>query len=249
MKQLLTLVLAVVMLCSCTAAEPEETAAEIPEKNIIRTFGVKDNSLTSYIVDFNNLEYITELSTQIMMLKVLSRDSAEAGEIGTLNFRYTAEIIEIYHDTSGDFEVHDEIRFSSNEGMIKAKDAAELFKGSARAQKLGILQGSYSDNDYIASTNYNAVPIEVGKTYIVYLSDEYLESDGCYTDIGRSYLYEIDEDNVRMGYRDPEIIKTEDIIAQIKADLEKRTGRADEIGASAYKKEITDAVLAASAEE
>ena len=87
MKQLLTLVLAAVMLCSCTAAEPDMPAAEIPEKNIIRTFGVKDNSLTSYIVDFNNLEYITELSTQIMMLKVLSRDSAEAGEIGASAYK------------------------------------------------------------------------------------------------------------------------------------------------------------------
>lgn len=251
MKKFICLLLAAVLLCSCAAETlPEETAAEtvVPEKNIIRTFGVRDNSLASYIVDFNNLEYITELSTQVMMLKVLSRDDAEAGEIGTLNFQYTAEIIEIYLDTSGEFEIHDEIRFSSNEGIMKAKDAAKLFEGSARAQKLGILQGEYTENDYIVSTNYNAVPIETGRTYIVYLSDEYLESDGSYTDIGRSYLYEIDNDNAYMGYREPESQKTEDIIAQIKEDLENRTGRVDEIGPKAYRSEITDAVLAQSAE-
>lgn len=245
-------IILILIFSSCQNAElNSDTINEItePEKIIIRTFGVKDNSLASYIVDFNNLEYITELSTQIMMLKVLSMDEAEVGSLGNLNFQYTAEIMEIYLDTSGNFEVHDEIHFASNEGMMKAKDAAKLFEGSARAKKLGILQGEYADNEYIASSNYNAVPIEVGKTYIVYLSDEYLESDGSYTDIGRSYLYEVNTTNARMGYEDPiETKQTNDIISQIKEDIQNRTGRVDEIGPKAYRSEITDAVLAQSAE-
>ena len=243
----------VLLLTSCQNTKLiSDASADVldPEIKIVRTFGVKDNSLSSYIVDFNNIEYITELSSQIMMLKVISMDEAEVGSLGNLNFQYTAEIMEIYLDTSGDFEVHDKIHFASNEGMMKAKDAAKLFEGSARAQKLGILQDEYSDNEYIASSNYNAVPIEVGKTYIIYLSDEYLESDGSYTDIGRSYLYEVNTTNARMGYENPiETNTTNDLISQIKEDIQSRTGRVDEIGPSAYRKEITDAVLAASAEE
>ncbi len=42
-------------------------------------------------------------------------------------------------------------------------------KNNATAKKLNILQGEYNDNEYITSSTWDAVPIEVGKTYIMFI--------------------------------------------------------------------------------
>ena len=61
--------------------------------------------------------------------------------------------------------------------MVTAKEAAAMVKDTLRAKKFGILQGEYADNEYIRCSTWGAIPIEVGKSYILFLTDEYYEKD------------------------------------------------------------------------
>ncbi len=117
--------------------------------------------------------------------------------------------------------------------------AAELIADTPRAKKLGILQGEYTDEDYIISSTWNAIPVEVGNCYLMYLDDDYLVSEGVYAESGRSYLYEYHDQVVYSG-RD--MIKIEsslsEILETVSGYISMRTGRADEIGDTAYMMEL-----------
>ena len=146
--------------------------------------------------------------------------------MGQINFKYSVKVLDIIMDVDDSLKIGDTITVSSSEGIMKASEAAELVKDDPVAKKLNILQGEYSDNEYITSSTWDAVPIEVGKTYIMFITDRYLETEGLYSESGRSFLFECDNS------------KTDDIIEKIKAQAALRTGRADEVGASQYMTEL-----------
>ena len=96
----------------------------------------------------------------------------------------------------------------------------------------------------------DAIPIEVGKRYLIYMSDEYLASEGVYAEDGYSYLYEIDGNTVRYGMDALTDSRTpEELIAAVEAQIASRTGRADEIGSSQYIDELGKAQAAAQREQ
>ena len=173
-----------------------------------------------------------------MMVEVLSADSIEVKGKEHLSFRYTAEVKEIYLDARDAFDVGSTFSFSSGNALMKARDAAKLLESSDKALQYGILQGEYGPDDYIRSSASDVVPIEVGSTYILYFSDHRLEKSGSYTVMGLD-KYLCKGQKVYTGYdKVLSDTSTAELIAQIRRDIEARTGRADEIGSDAYLEEV-----------
>ena len=72
--------------------------------------------------------------------------------MGQINFKYSVKVLDIIMDVDGSLKIGDTITVSSSEGIMKASEAAELVKDDPVAKKLNILQGEYSDNEYITSS-------------------------------------------------------------------------------------------------
>jgi len=234
------LMLLTVVLISCENSVSSDMSAETEEERVIvKTLGYVDLTMGSPIADVNSLDVITELSTQTVLCSIESVEKISTTEMNFLNFNYNVKILDIYMDTNDRLEIGDVIPVSTSEGIIKANEAAEMFKYSSRAQKYGIVQGDYADNEYFVSSVWNAIPIEVGKQYIMYLTDEYLETDGVYAEGGRQFLYEYTEQNV-YSTRDRIPESTDQVIEKIKSHIANRTGRADEIGYYPYLDELAE---------
>ncbi len=217
-----------------------EPAYTKPQRNIVETFGYIE-PMGDMIADVNNYEAITELSSQIVLCEIKDLVDVTVTEIGLFSFRYDIEILDILLDVGDRLQIGDTVQITSSEGILKAVDAAELIADTPRAKKLGILQGEYSDDDYIIASTWDAIPVEVGNCYLMYLDDDYLESEGVYAESGRSYLYEYHDQVVYSG-RD--MIKNEsslsEILETVSGYISMRTGRADEIGEAAYLLELQD---------
>lgn len=235
---LLALMMLLFMMSSCVTTSVS-TNDSIDDKIIVEEFGYVTPSMSSQIADVNNLEAVTELSSHIIKCKVISLDDIKYTDINIFNFEYSVEIIDILLDVNDSLDIGDVIPVTSSEGIIKATDAAALIKDTPRAQKLGILQGEYQENEYITSSTWDAIPIEVGKTYIMFVTDRYLADEGVYSESGRSFLYEVSEQTVfssrtmSMNER-----STNDLLDDIFSQIELRSGRVDEVGASQYMREL-----------
>jgi len=208
------------------------------QRNIVETYGYIE-PMGSQIADVNNYEAITELSSQIVLCEVKNLLDVSVTDIGLFSFRYEIVISDIFLDVGDRLEIGDTVQITSSEGILKAADAADLIADTPRAKKLGILQGEYTDEDYVISSTWNAIPIEVGNCYLMYLDDDYLETEGVYAESGRSYLYEYHDQSVYSG-RD--MIKNDSTLTEIMETvggyISTRTGRADEIGDTAYMLEL-----------
>lgn len=218
---------------------PEMDDSVINDRIIVEEFGYTEMSMGMRIADINNLEAITELSSHVILGKVTGIEDITYTEIGQFSFQYTVEVVDILMDARDSMTIDDVLSVTSAEGILKARDAAAMVAGTSRAKKLGILQGEYADNEYILSSMYDAIPIEVGKTYLMFLTDEYLENEGVYAESGRMFLYEIDGQTVHSGRAMTlSEASADNVIDTILAQIAQRTGRADEIGSSAYMLEL-----------
>ena len=244
MKHTFLFIIIVTLLFSSVACASDEvyksdettfTTAET-ERVYVERFGFSEITMASSIADLNTIEAVTELSSQVVICEILSLDKNFFTETGSLSFEYSVEIKEILFDVNDRLSVGDVIGISTSEGIIPASTAAELLKDDERAKKLGILQeDSYAANEYIISSQWDAIPIEIGKTYLMYLTDAYLEKDHLYAESGRQFLYEIDGESIySSGKMTKESRSYEKLIADIKKHLNARTGRADEIGRNDY---------------
>lgn len=222
-QKILPVIAAMIITCVMSSCG---NASKADERVIVKEFGYSAQSMTSEVADVNNLEAVTELSSQAIKCEIVSLDDASVNEMGQINFKYSVKVLDIIMDVDDSLKIGDTITVSSSEGIMKASEAAELVKDDPVAKKLNILQGEYSDNEYITSSTWDAVPIEVGKTYIMFITDRYLETEGLYSESGRSFLFECDDSN------------TDDIIEKIRAQAQLRTGRAVEVGASQYMNEL-----------
>lgn len=198
-----------------------------------------ENVVGTYLADYNTLEAVTELSSQFVKCRINKTNHVEYTDTNRLSFEYEVEILDIYLNIDNRIAIGDVIRVVSSEGMMKAREAAALLDES-RAEKLGILREElYLEDEYVTSSAWDAIPIEVGKTYLMFLTDDYLETEGVYVESGLSYLYEYDDQTVycrnRMFVSD---LTTGEILSQMQAQIEKRTGRADEVGRQQYLVEL-----------
>lgn len=239
-NKVISIILASLMLMSMmSSCEMMSNKNDKTERVIVEEFGYITPSMSSQIADVNNLEAVTELSSHIIKCKVVSLDNVTFTDVNLFNFEYSVEVLDIMLDVNNTLEAGDIISVTSSEGIIKATEAADMIKDTPRAKKLGILQGEYQENEYITSSTWNAIPIEVGKTYIMFITDRYLADEGVYSESGRSFLYEV-EDQAVFSSRTMSISEKNenDIIIDIMSQIEARTGRADEIGATQYMIEL-----------
>ena len=209
-----------------------------PTRTIVKQYGYLE-PMGMQIADVNNYEAVTELSSQIVLCRVNGLAEVEISQSGQFSFCYEIEILDTLLDVGDRLQIGDTVRVTSTEGILKATEAAALVADTARAKKYGILQDAYAEEDYIASSTWNAIPIEVGNCYLMYLNDAYLEKEGVYAESGRSYLYEYHGQTVYSG-RD--ITKNDltltEIMETVGSYISMRTGRADEIGDDAYIDEL-----------
>ena len=222
---------ALVVLCGCQV--------RVEERKIISNIGFQTMTMVSEIADIDNIEAITELSSQILMCEITNTESVTLTDMDILDFVYRAEIRKIYLDTGGTLQAGDSILISTSEGVIQASAFQELTKHSPHAQKYGYANQTFQPNEYFTASTFNAIPIETGKQYIVYLTDDYLQSENVYAEIGREYLYECTDSTVRQGLNQTKTSLTlTDLETQIAADLAARTGRADLVGTAQYIEEL-----------
>ena len=237
---MMTVILSSLMSCAKQVnIEMTERDKEISERIIAEKIGVTSNDLMSVIADVNNIEAITEISTQIVVCRVNKLQKAFVTEIGLLRFIYGVIIEEIYMDVNNMLKVGDTITISTAKGIIKGNDFKELFGNSERAQKIGYANREYEDNEYIASSSYKGIPVEVNKTYIMYLTDMYFESENLYAETGRQFIYEYTNGVLYQGLDYQKMdIDIEQLKNQITTDIKNRTGRVDEIGYDNYLEEL-----------
>ncbi len=249
MKKLLTLALVLLMLASCAAPEPSESASIQPERYFVHT-QIKEtwSDLEEYMIDVSDPEIVLERTTLLVMAEIQSADSLTYN--GSCHFGYTAEIRKIYHDSAQSLKTGDSISLHSTEGIMKAADAAALIEYPLTFKGKKILTGTYGDSDYILSSQWNAVPMEVGKTYILYLSSETLQQRGYYTECGYSLLYETDGERIYTGtdrerfksgiWREESDRTLADVEKEIEDQLAARKGYVDELGYDLYESMLYD---------
>ena len=229
----------VLTISSCSSVKLTAREIEIQERNVVETLNTDPRGNASAYVDMNNIEAMTEVCTQIVLCKVEKCNNIEFTEFGSFYFTYDMKIEKIYMDTEDKFNSGDIIPVGSNKGIIRGDEFIKLSSKSAQAQKYGYDKREYTSDDYIIKTNFGAIPIEVGKSYIVYLTNIYLENQGIYAEFGRMFAYEYTDGILYkdMDYKRMDMTLAQ-LEAQIKADIDKRTGRADEIGIDACLDEL-----------
>lgn len=238
MKKIFLFFVVCLVASSCACSAPDYTPLD--GKNIVKSEIHKEFSMSSWIADVTTFDAVNELSTQIVKCKIVEIDYLEPTVFSTISFKYNVEIEEIYLDVGKRLSVGDVVTVSSNNGIVKASEAEKLFKNSAAASKYGILQdGPYAENDYIVYSMFDGIPIEVGNTYVLYLTDDYLDTENVYADIGYSYSYVITDSGV---YGGADIVKLnmneEELRNLVKKGISKRTGRVQEVGRNQYISEL-----------
>lgn len=245
MKKLIsiTMIVLICMTVICSCSEKDQNYDPLEGRNIVSSEIHKTYDLSSTWVDTKTFEAVNELSTQIVKCKITGINYLQTTVMNTISFKFDAVVEEIYMDIGDQLDVGDSIIVSSSNGIIKASEAEELFKDDSSAKKYGIFQdGPYDENDYAVYSNFDSVPIEVGMSYVIYLSDDYLESEGVYADCGFSYTYAITDNG--SVYSGADITKSDmnesELIKFVKDGIEARTGRVQEVGRSEYLSELAE---------
>lgn len=230
-KRIVAVVLALIILSGCTSLSVTNSA----EKNIITVLGFEDMSMANLIADVDNLEAVTELSSQLIECKVVDILDVSYTETDELYFQYNVEITNVLYDARNVLSEGDFIIVGSNNGLIPATIAAEKFGNKPRMQKVGLLQGEYTENDYVMGSVYGCIPLEVGEVYILFITDRYIDVENIYADSSRSFVYKIEGNRVYTG-RDKEIseFKKNELVKMLESYTSKRTGMVDDVGAFEY---------------
>ncbi len=193
-------------------------------------------------VDLNNFVDVTEMSSQIIECTVLETKNISVNDLFDLVFTYSVWIDDIFLDTSGKLRKGDTIDIMTTEGYVRASNICALMrdKDAARAEKLGLYADrEYAPNEYVLSSSWDAIPMENGRSYILYLTDQYLEKQDVYSECGYSFLFDVTGKDVywKSGFIKYDLKKIA-LIKQIREYIDARTGRADEIGWGKYMSEV-----------
>lgn len=226
-KILLFLLTAAIFLSSC--------AKEDPQRNIVAEFGFsRDDALSFTSIDYT-VDIITEVSSHIAAVEIVSVKYGALEELSA-DFKYEVKVVKEFLDTTDTISRGDTLLVQCNEGIMPARDAQTLMEGTGAEL---YLTGEYGENDWITASNHGALPVEVGKTYLMFLTDDYLEAHGMYAECGSQYLFEY-----KGGLFPSLYAENADAAAvtldHVKSAVKNRTGRADEIGLEAYIRELNE---------
>lgn len=213
--------------------------SKVSDRIIVQQYGFKTLEMADAIAELNTIESITEISSNVVLCKVIKLNNVSVTQTNQLDFEYEVQIEKVYLNANNLLNDGDIITISSSEGIIKGSEFNKLIKDSKHANKFGYANIEYKENEYITSSYYDAIPIEVGKTYIMYLTDRYYETYKVFAESGRMFLYEYTDEVVYSG---SEFLKNdlsfEELETQIYNAIKNRTGRADEIGYHSYLEEL-----------
>lgn len=227
-KILLFLLTAAMVLPSC--------AKEEAERNIVGEFGFsRDDALSFSSIDYT-VDIITEVSSHIAAVEIVGVKYGALEELSA-DFKYEVKVVKEFLDTTDTVEKGDILLVQCNEGTMPALDAQTLMDGTGAEL---YLTGEYGENDWITASNHGALPVEVGKTYLMFLTDDYLDPHGMYAECGSQYLFEYTGGLFPSLYAensDAASVTLDDV----KSAVKNRTGRADEIGLEAYIRELNEA--------
>jgi len=224
-KILLTVLSALLLLTSCTE--------EVPERNIVAEFGFsREDSLSFTSIDYT-VDIIAEVASHIAAVEVVNVKYGALEELSG-DFKYEVKVVKEFLDTTDTVKKGDTLLVQCNEGIMPARDAQTLMAETGAEL---YLTGEYGENDWIIASNHNALPVEVGKTYLMFLTDDYLEAHGMYAECGSQYLFEYKGGLFPSLYAENEDAAAV-TLADVKSAVKNRTGRADEIGMEAYISEL-----------
>ncbi|MCQ2425986.1 MAG: hypothetical protein MJ070_07560 [Lachnospiraceae bacterium] len=231
----------VLIVCALPIAGMLKKSTENPEKEFVY-YNFYDGSVGATFPVFYTLDFITETSSQLIECEVLSLDDWYLlKDMGDFVFTYSVRVNRIVYDSAGSIRVGDTIRVQSSEGMLPASEAREWYaEAEAKYGTPFPEDAEYGEHQYMAQASLS-FPIEVGKTYLMFLDDPYVESDGVYAETGEYLLYLIEDGKVYVGdpNGNPEPVLSdqtyEELLTELTAHAEKRTGLADEIGFYPYR--------------
>jgi len=229
MKRIIVYLLTAAMLLSSCAKDE-------PERNIAAQFGFSKNDALSFSAVDYTVDIITEVSSHIAAVEIVSVESGALEELSA-DFKYEVKVVKEFLDTTDTISKGDFLLVQCNEGTMPARDAQTLMAGTGAEL---YLTGEYGENDWIIASNHGALPVEVGKTYLMFLTDDYLEPHGMYAECGSQYLFEY-KDGLFPSLYAENADAASVTLADVKSAVKKRTGRADEIGLEAYIRELNEA--------
>ena len=204
MKKLIILLMAILfILTSCEEQQADdgitEREKEIAERLVAGTVGVGEDDNISWVIDVRDINAITKLASQIVLCRIENLEEVSLGyRFGDLNFKYEVIIEDIYMDVNNMLKTGDRITVSSMKGIITGNEYKKLATSAySRTRAFSHVKEyssrDYEENEYILSSSFNSIPFEVGRAYIMYLTDYWSEQDNYYFETGYEFSYEYTE--------------------------------------------------------
>jgi len=203
MKRIIVLLAAILfILISCQKQHSDimtEREQEIAARSVAGIVGIGENSLIKWAIDVRDINAVTKSASQIVLCRIEKLEKVSLGYMfGDLNFEYEVTIEDIYMDINNILSIGDKVTVSSAKGIITGNEYKKLAASAysrtrAVSHVIEYSNREYEENEYILSSSFNSIPFEVGRTYVMYLTDDWIEKNNCYFETGYEFSYEYTE--------------------------------------------------------
>lgn len=204
--------------------ETTERDKELNSRIIAGTVGDGWNSLGTWAYDMDDINVITGLSTQIILCHIDSLENAFISPTYNLDFDYEITVEEIFMDVNNMLNVGDKITVRSVKGIITVNELKKLKSARVNGSLVKYIDGEYSDDEYVLLSSFESIPFEEGKTYIMYLTDQYLDRVKWYGETGYGFSYEYTDGILYHGINYEKMnITIDQLKEQISSDIMNRS--------------------------
>jgi hypothetical protein len=223
------------LISTSTSCEKQQTESvterekEIAARLVAGIVGFSENDTISWAFDGRDIHAVTEHTSQIVLCRIENLEKVSLDyRFAQLSFVYEVIIEDIYMDINNLLNIGDRITVSSIKGIITgneykklAESAYSRTRASSHVQEFS--NREYEENEYILSTSFNSVPCEAGRSYIMYLLDDWVEENDIYSESGYEFAYEYTDGILYYGIdyerMDIDIIQLKEQIEQIVNDV------------------------------
>ena len=178
---------------------------EIAARLVAGTLGIGEGNLIEWAIDVRDINAVTKSASQIVLCRIEKLEKVSLDYMfAELNFEYEVIIEDIYMDVNNILKTGDRVTVSSIKGIITGNEykklaASAYSKTRAFSHVQEYSNREYEENEYILSSSFNSIPFEVGRTYIMYLTDNWIEKNNCYYETGYEFAYEYTEGTLYYG--------------------------------------------------
>ena len=180
----------------------------IDSKNIVGTMGLGNGDM---IFDTSTIQGATEYADLIIIGTISEIEDINFDDVDVPVFDYSISVDKIYYDRNNVVSnklsaskaiINNSITLTiRNNGYLKASEYQSYIEGSNRAQKFGIANEVYSDNDYFEFVSFGGIVLEEGKSYVLFLDTENYEKDKSFNLASEVHTYEINDSTLISGYQ------------------------------------------------